>query len=223
MWFFICHATSWYQGWDENIWLCIPSQKCHPISLTMESKPKPRVIILSQDILIPFSQLCLEGNKTFPLYFFPVLLQQALPHNFSWLHLFLTTSLSNCAEIWKWLLNTHQRIKTKLNLNGLYYSPWKRDSWQSYPAPRHPLRLHKECHPAPLVAPRLQWQTPTFQAIGSNQFSIHSKRCLAWFPSNRLMNMAILRSTWTELIQMIRLKKNTYQYHHSFFILCSFK
>jgi len=39
-----------------------------------------RVIILSQDISIPFSQLCPEGNKTFPLYFFPVL--------------FLTTSIT---------------------------------------------------------------------------------------------------------------------------------
>lgn len=162
-----------------------------------------RVIILSQHISIPFSQLCPQGNKTFPLYFFPALLQLALPHNFSWLHLFLTMSLSNCAEIWKWLLNTHQRIKTKLNLNGLCCTPWKRDSWQSCSAQRHPVRLRKECHRAPLVASRLCWQTPTFRPIGSNRFSIHSERCLAPFPSNGLPNMATVRSSRQELFQLI--------------------
>lgn len=158
-----------------------------------------RVIILSQDISTPFSQLCPQGNKTFLLCFFPVLLQRALPYNFSWLHLFLTMSLSNCAEIWKWLLNTHQRIKTKLNLNGLCYTPWKRDSWHSNRTRRRPVGLHKECHQAPLVASWPEWQAPTSQPISSNRFCIHRKRYLAWFPSNRLLNVA----TWRELILLV--------------------
>lgn len=123
-------------------------------------------------------------------------------------------SLPSCAEIWKWLLNTHQRIKTKLNLNGLCYASWKRDSWQSYTAPRHPVRLHKECHPASLVAYWLQWQTPTFQAICLNRFSIHSKRRLPWFLHNTLLNMAVLRSTWENFNPAGLLKK--YQFHWPF-------
>lgn len=143
--------------------------------------------------IIPFSQLCPEGNKTFPLYFFPVLLQQALPHNFSRLHLFLTMSLSNCAEIWKWLLNTHQRIKPKLNLNGVCYSARKGGSWQS----RAEASCRALCGAAPGAAGGITaaGADHTFQAIGSNRFSIHSKRCLASFPSNRLLYMAILRRT----------------------------
>lgn len=119
-------------------------------------------------------------------------------------------SLSNCAEIWKWLLNTHQRIKPKLNLNGVCYSARKGGSWQS----RAEASCRALCGAAPGAAGGITaaGADPTFQAIGSNQFSIHSKRCLASFPSNRLLYMAILRRTWTELIQLVCLYIYIYIY-----------
>lgn len=66
-----------------------------------------------------------------PAGVFPLKYLQTASYHLIWLHLILTLFPTVCEDTWKRLLNAHEGIERKLNLNGLCPGPGISGRWQN--------------------------------------------------------------------------------------------